>query len=160
MISDMDEEVNDYDWFAVDKEGNIGHFATGGVGTMPRSVAISSSDLTYVTDFFRRTLPSSTQAHLASKAREASEQMDSDALVERRFRDFIMMAGRGIYSFDHSYALGRPNQRIRPCPLYYRIAIPASPIHLSDLPDAIQAILVRTAMADVDFSRGEEVYVR
>jgi hypothetical protein len=160
MISELDEEVNDYDWFAVDKEGSIGHFTTGGDGTLPRSVAVSSSDLRYITDFFRRTLQTSTQAHLAPKAQEAAEEMESEVAVERRFRDFVMMASRGLYSFNHSYALDCPNPRIRPCPLYYRIAIPARSIHLSDLPDAIQAILVRTTLADVEFSLSEEVYVQ
>jgi hypothetical protein len=158
-ISEIDEEVTDYDWFAVDKEGRIGHFTTGGIGTLPRSVAASSGDLRYVTEFFRRTPPSLTQAHLAPKAQEAAEKMESEAVVERRFRDFVMMARHGLYSFDHSYAIDRPNPRIRPCPLYYLIAIPARSIHLSGLPDEVQAILVRTTLADVVFSQSEEVYV-
>jgi hypothetical protein len=158
-ISEIDEEVTDYDWFAVDKGGRIGHFTTGGIGTLPRSVVASSSDLRDVTDFFRTTLPTSTQAHLAPKAQEAAEAMEREAVVKRRFRDFVMMAGRGLYSFDHSYALDCPNLRVRPRPLYYRIAIPVRPVYLSDLPAEIQAILVRTTLADVDFSRSEEVYV-
>jgi hypothetical protein len=158
-ITEIDEEVTDYDWFAVDEEGRIGHFTTGGIGTLPRSVAASSTDLRHLTDFFRITLPSSTEAHLAPKAQQMAKGMESEAVVERSFRNFVMMASRGLYSFDHSDALDPPKRRTRPCPFYYRIAIPIQPIHLSNLPDKIQIILLRTTLADVDFSRDEEVHV-
>jgi hypothetical protein len=158
-ITELDEEVTDYDWFAVDKQGRIGHFTTGGIGVLPRSVAASVGDLHYVRSFFRDILPISTQAYLAAKAQEAATKIESEGVVERRFRDFVMMASRGLYSFDHSYALDCLRPRTGPCPLYYRIAIPTRSIHLSDLPDAVKAILVRTTFADVDFSQKDEVRV-
>ena len=159
VISEIDEEVADYDWFAVDKEGRVGHFTTGGVGTLPRTVAASSDDLHVITEFFRNTLPSSTEARLAPNAQAAANSMDSEAAVGRRFQDFVQMASRGLYSFDHAYALDCPNHRTRPCPLYYRIAIPSNPLHVIDLPMKVQTILNRNVLVGTAFSHDDEVRV-
>lgn len=43
-ISDIEEECEDLDWYAVDESGYIGHFATGGRGFLPRSVKNSSEN--------------------------------------------------------------------------------------------------------------------
>jgi hypothetical protein len=58
VISDEDQEVTDFDWFAVDKDGRVGHFTTGGDGVFPRTVAASSDELQFITDFFQNTIPS------------------------------------------------------------------------------------------------------
>jgi len=168
-ISETDEEVTDYDWFAVDKEGRVGHFTTGGIGKLPRTVAASSDDLQFITDFFRNTLPPSTEARLAPKAREAANNvkwrkgwtcpMDAEAAAAHCFQDFMQMASRGLYSFDHSYALDCTHPRTRPCPLYYRIAIPSNPLHVTDLPMNVQTTLTRTVLAGAAFSQDDEVHV-
>ena len=169
LISEVDQEVYDYDWFAVDKEGHVGHFTTGGMGTLPRIVAASSKDLHFVADFFS-TLASSTEATLAPRAQKAAEDvnwrkgwtgppMDAETAAACCFGDFMRMAGRGLYSFDHSYALDHRTARTRPCPLYYRIAIPIKPLHVAGLPVDVQRILNRLVLTTSDFSRDNEVYV-
>jgi hypothetical protein len=65
IISDEDENTIDYDWFAVDDEGHIGHFATGGCGIMPRSVAASAEDLETITNFFRKDATAGTTTRLS-----------------------------------------------------------------------------------------------
>jgi hypothetical protein len=94
-ISMIDEEVTDYDWFAVDKDGRVGHFTTGGIGTLPRVVADSSDNLNFIVDFVRTTLPFSTEARLAPRALNAANNMNA-AAVARRFNDFVQMARRGL----------------------------------------------------------------
>jgi hypothetical protein len=170
LISEIDEEVNDYDWFAVDSEGQVGHFTTGGMGKLPRAVAASSDDLRLITGFFRSTLSPSTEARLAPKAREAANNanwrkgwtrpMDAKAALGHCFQDFMQMASRGLYSFDHSYALDCNSPRTRPCPLYYRIAIPTKPLHAIDLPMNVQTILNRFVFAESDFSNDDEIRVK
>jgi hypothetical protein len=169
VISEADQEVYDYDWFAVDKEGNVGHFATGGSGTLPRVVTASREDLQFIADFFNALAPS-TEATLAPRARKAAEDMDwrkgwtgppmdAEAAAAHCFRDFMRMADRGLYSFDHSYALDHRAVRTRPCPLYYRIAIPIKPLHVADLPVDVQMILNRLVLTRCDFSHNDEVNV-
>lgn len=55
-ISDLDIETRDLDWFASDKDGMIGHFATGGHGAVPQVIARSCSieDLNQVANYFRK----------------------------------------------------------------------------------------------------------
>jgi len=168
LISEVDEQVYDYDWFALDKHGRVGHFATGGFATLPRSVAASSEDLALVADFFN-SLPFVTEASLAPPAQKAAKSkswrqqwlgppMDAQAAAAHCFQDFVQMARRGLYSFDHAYALGF-HWGTRPCPDYDRIAIPARPIHLTDLPREIQAVLTRTVLPDADFAQDDAVRV-
>lgn len=169
VISELDEEVTDFDWFAMDKDGRIGHFTTGGMGALPRTVAASRDDLRLITDFFVETLPASTEASLAPKALAAAnnadwrkcwtQPMDAEAAMASCFEDSMRMAGRGLFSFDHAYALDIRSPRIRPCPRYHRIAIPAKPIHRTDLPPEIQSILRRTILVNADFSQDDEVNV-
>src|SRR5262249_44019510 len=54
-ISDIEEETLDLDWFALDRNGHIGHFTTGGMGDLPQTVreGYSVDSLASVTDFFR-----------------------------------------------------------------------------------------------------------
>jgi hypothetical protein len=169
VISEVDQEVYDYDWFAVDKEGHVGHFATGGNGAMPRVVAASREDLQFVADYFNAQAPS-TKATLAPRARKAAEDadwrtgwtgppIDTEAAAAHCFEDFIRMASRGLYSFDHSYALDHRAIRARPCPLYYRIAIPIKPLHAADLPVEVRMVLNRVVFAKSDFSHDNELHV-
>lgn len=169
MISEIDEVVSDYDWFAADKEGRIGFFTTGGIGNLPRAVAASSDDLRFITDFIRKTLSPSTEARLAPKAREAANNekwrkgwsgpMDAEAAIAHCFQDWMQMASRGVYSFDYSCALDCTRARIRPCPLYNRIAIPSTPLHVTDLPMNVRTILGRNVLVGAAFSKDDEVHV-
>jgi hypothetical protein len=45
IIEKWEEETTDFDWFALDDQGKIGHFTTGGFGALPQSVASSKEDL-------------------------------------------------------------------------------------------------------------------
>src|SRR5262249_30305721 len=53
-ISDIEEETLDLDWFALDRNGYIGYFTTGGMGDLPQTVreGCSVDSLARVTDFF------------------------------------------------------------------------------------------------------------
>jgi hypothetical protein len=169
VISDTDQEVYDYDWFAVDKEGHVGRFSTGGNGAMPKVVAASREDLQSIADFFNALAPS-TEATLAPRARKAAGDvnwrkrwtgppMDAEAAAARCFEDFMRMARRGLYSFDHSYALDHRATRVRPCSLYYRIAIPIKSLHVADLPVDVRTVLNRLVFTSSDFSHDDEVNV-
>lgn len=159
-ISELEEEASDYDWFAVDREGRVGHFTTGGFGVLPRSVAASSDDHKAITEFFR-SLPVSSEASLAPKAQEAAKNpklrrtwtgpMSASTAATHCFEDFVQMASREVFSFDHSYGLDCSMRRMRPCPVYYLIARPSNPLHVATLPLDIRTVLNRTVLSLADF---------
>ena len=96
-ISDIDEATTDYDWFAVDDEEMIGHFATGGCGIMPRSVAASAEDSKTITDFFQKDAVAGTAILLLSPTLGLHKQFKSDAERERYLRSYLAMALCGYF---------------------------------------------------------------
>jgi hypothetical protein len=137
-ISDIDEEVTDIDWFALDQEGFIGHFASGGFGGLPRSVAASKEDLEKVFSYFKNQPLNATAASPSSKALASVATKDEKGKA-KFFKSYLEMASRGLYSFNF-VIIGK-----RPAP-YYLVARPAKPLHVNDLPDAIKTILRRTIL--------------
>lgn len=141
MISDTDLVVFDLDWFAVDSEGYVGHFATGGQGGVPTSVRSSKPRLDRLVTYFKTVAPSTGRGCLAATIQEY-KNADPNKL---NLSLFFHMASRGLYSFD--VILGQP----RPCP-YTIIARPESPIQVADLPQEIQEELKRTRSATIRFA--------
>ena len=139
-ISDQDQLCLDFDWFAVDDQGWIGHFTTAGFKLLPRSVSPSQEDLKLVTGYFERSAPI-REGHFVDN--EIIPTLKNEKDPERRLRDFVAMANRGLYSYDiESYG-----------DTYFRVAIPKSPMHMSDLPENIQEILKRTRAKGSIFSQ-------
>ena len=54
MISDIEEETRDIDWFCTDIDGEIGHFASGGRGFLPLSVKASQENLNRLVSIFSK----------------------------------------------------------------------------------------------------------
>ncbi|QDV29869.1 hypothetical protein Spb1_17880 [Planctopirus ephydatiae] len=133
-ISDIEEECEDLDWYAVDESGYIGHFATGGRGFLPRSVKNSSENRLTLHSFFVELPVSCAGIH-------------NDAAGNNEF--FLAMSGRGLYSYDYSPGKGRNLGYSRNC-------IPTSPLKVEVCPEEIQAILKHT-ISYVLFSQAENV---
>ena len=62
LISELEEETQDIDWFCVDVAGEIAHFASGGRGFLPTSVSSSRVSLEILLQYFRESLAQSTVA--------------------------------------------------------------------------------------------------
>ncbi|MBH8558290.1 hypothetical protein [Hymenobacter negativus] len=129
-ISDIDQEVSDFDWFAVGADGYILHFASAG-GVLPTSVAASKEELALIAEHFNR-LPETLQADkvqvIASIKQEKGVRYDS----------FLHYARRGLFSFDKTRLEARLDT------FYQLIARPQHPLMLSDLPAEIAVILSKT----------------
>ncbi|MBJ6110073.1 hypothetical protein JAO73_13705 [Hymenobacter sp. BT523] len=130
VISDIDQEVFDYDWFAVDTDGHVLHFASAG-GVLPASVAASNEALTMLQEYFNR-LPETPEANkvqvVANVSKEKGVQYDS----------FVNYARRGLFSFDKT----RLGARLDAC--YHLIARPQHELMLADLPTEVAAIISQT----------------
>ena len=131
----------DFDWFGVDEEGLLAHFATAGFKAIPPSVSASAEDLKLVTDYFtkRASVRGSHQVDEESLANSLNREWKGERLEARYLRDFVSMANKGLFSYDiDSY--------LRPGICYFRVACPDMPLKLHELPDPIQVIVSRTIL--------------
>ena len=152
MIREEQEPDLDLDWFALDPEGYVGHFTTGGCGALPLSIASASDvDLRAVRDHFL-SLPEVGRA-LFNPAWAGLRRLFPGPGTEpgEVFRPWLQSAARGLYSFDYI-----EDQRRRPRP-YRVVARPEVPLKADELPPAIRSILERTVLRGVAFPRHDVI---
>jgi len=138
MIIELDEqEARDFDWFGVDADGHLAHFTTAGFKRLPASVSESAEDLESVTDYFDKNAPIRGAHRVDSESVARFKEWHGEENESRYLASFISMADRGLYSFDI-------DTYVRPGIAYCRIAIPESPLLLSDLPNEVREIVERT----------------
>lgn len=136
VITDLEEDTLDLDWFCVDDNDNIGHFATGGRGFLPPSVKASKSNLDVLTEFFLTHL-SPNGVGKESLCLTSHLQFESDEQKARCLYSFLQMGAKGLYSFDCVVV------PFRPCD-YFKIIEPSVPVVAQELPSEIQRILNMT----------------
>jgi hypothetical protein len=146
MIKEEDEAGLDLDWFAIDAQGAIAHFTTGGCGALPRSVAASRDDLETVRTYLLA-LPETTAA-LVNPNRVASIPLFPSIRTEpaTNLRPWTATAARGMYAYDYI-----EDRKRRPRP-YLLVARPELPLKADELPPAIRAILEETVLKNVIFA--------
>jgi len=136
MISDIEEETLDLDWFGVDIDGKIAHFASGGRGFLPSSVKSSKDALDRLTEFFRHSL----LAHgtgIESPNLSSHVQFESESYKSRFLTDYARMASKGLYSFDCIVSSQRPTG-------YFKVIAPSRPLTVDDIPSDIQQSIAMT----------------
>lgn len=138
-ITEDKQTWTDFDWYCVDGEGCIGHFASAGFKQLPPSVARSAEDLNLLDEFFSG-LPAVPDAH------ELDQNLRSEQRTPRYLQSFVAMADRGLFSFDiESY--------LRPDICYFRVAMPKSPLRLMELPENIRSMLGCIVLKDRAFGQ-------
>lgn len=144
-ISDEFLEVYDLDWFAVDQNGFLGHFATGVFGGVPESILESKEELQEIEDYFRNQAPKTKgyTFHPKWSANAGVDPKDSRA-VNLYLNDFKLMASCGLYSYDAYEAGPRPSS-------YFLVASPDLPLSIDELPGNIRQIIERTLLSKVSF---------
>jgi hypothetical protein len=135
MESERQEQIIiDFDWFCVDDAGEIGHFATAGYKSLPRSVASSAEDLRLVNDYFLKEAPI-LGIHLV----DGDLEKEMPGFGKRYLRSYIAMAARGVYSYDIP-------SHLEPGISYFRVVSPEAPVRMEDLPDRVRTIVARTVL--------------
>ena len=142
-VSDIEEETRDIDWFALDSEGFVGHFTTGGRGALPRSIASSAEDLKRVTDYFSKQISANTSSVISSGV-ELHVSLRDEAQRARYLEDFKRMACRGLFSFDFLQTSKRPTG-------YFLVAKPLIPLHVGGIREDIRQVLERTVFERIAF---------
>lgn len=126
----------DCTWVACDLAGHVGAFTTGGEGPIPHSAFTSA------------TAEPNAEERLISQPK-----LTTPRLIARYPRpdDYIAFAERGIFAFDWSDVHRTASNPTR---MYQTISVPASPIHVEQLPLDLQAFAKATVL-NVLFSQSE-----
>jgi hypothetical protein len=141
-IGDSEMFATDFDWYAVDRDGCIGHFTTAGVQRLPESLRHSRSILSMLDTFFDNQPPRGTAS--------LTPGLESERGANGRPLDwssFLGMAARGLYSYDTEYG---------PTADYYRAATPERPLSILELPVYVAEALSRTTIP-VCFREAERI---
>ena len=121
--SEIDLQIEDIMWFAIDKQNHILAFTSGGYGNIPEFVCRSKEETHLLENFFIKKLKKSTQAILLIDSEENS-------LIE----DGLILAEKGIFVYDVSFDIGHGEE-------YIQIATPKKPLLIEQLPAEILTIL-------------------
>lgn len=114
----------DLDWFAVDQNGNLAHFASGGSGFVPNDIKSSLTDVGLFADYVFD-LNETSDTILIS---ENIPNFDSSEKADRYVETFLRMAAKGFYSYDVLELTGHDKG-------YSLIAKPKSPVVIDDIPN-------------------------
>src|SRR5690348_7136057 len=136
-IDKAEEFTKDWDWFAVDQNGSIGHFTSAGLHPLPKSVKDDVDALTRLTQYFSKELcPSSDFVVTDTALRHIPQPADSDS--RRRFlSSFIAIAAKGIFSYNSEMTRELNSG-------YYLVAKPLDRLTIVDIPPNVAALLQRT----------------
>jgi hypothetical protein len=148
-ISKVDQETLDLDWFAVDRYGNLAHFATGGQGAIPRHEALSVDGLIHTSQLVKLSLFPITIPQVSPSLERRLGTMDGEK-KERYLHSFMEFTKRGLFSFDYIHGVGRPQG-------YSIVARPAKPAHLADCPDNLQSLLQQIVFERLSFASAEKL---
>lgn len=135
-ITTVDEVTRDWDWFAVDASGAVGHFTTAGMRKLPSSVKADNEAALRLIEYFDQEAPKRFGYVLQVQA-----EIDAGALKDIRDRDwyirsFVAMASAGLFSYDTNTE--------GPSTDYFLVAYPKSPLQVDQLPSEVRDLVRRT----------------
>ena len=137
IIEDAEEFTRDWDWYAVDQDGYLGHFTTAGMRNLPKSVKEDRQATELIAQYFFEQAPTTGAWSVRAEAEKDCGGWENQGF-ERYVKDFALMASKGLFSFDTDLVHGAQGR-------YYLVAIPAKPLRIGDIPAQIRAIVSRTA---------------
>lgn len=135
-IRTNDEVTRDWDWFAVDDSGAIGHFTTAGLRKLPTTVKTDDEAALRLISYFGSEAPKQSEYIVQSQAELDSGTLKDVKDREWYLRSFIGMASAGLFSYD-TYTQGSSTD-------YFLVACPKSPLRIHHLPPEIRQLVMRT----------------
>ena len=148
--TEADIDVFDIDWFAIDLDGFIGHFASAGK-VIPASVASSKVDNEELNHYFREVCPPSSK-YFNSPALSKFITFFSPSDEDRHLRDSRIISSRGVFSYDT-----RVEEKLD-C-TFFGLTFPESPRSIDRVPIRIADLLNRTKFNGL-FKREFEIDIR
>lgn len=142
-ITIIDLQIEDIMWFAIDKNGCVIEFTTGGRADVPEFVCRSKEETELLEEFFMNLPVGFSNAELLIDRDGSPLATDSEALAKKGIFCFDACS-----EFDYEYMYG-----------YYKIAYPDKTLHLLDLPQNIRNIMA-DHIIDVDVSETDRITVK
>jgi hypothetical protein len=130
-MSRREIEGGEFDWFAVDGHGRIGHFATAGYGPVPVAVLMRLEEV----------------RDLNERIRGLPVVGEATGHLPGRIKDWLEMARRGLFAYDWKHWHGP----------YQRAATPNRPIRLMDFPAELREVVQAVRWPDVSFAESSSV---
>jgi hypothetical protein len=137
-ISSVDQEITDFDWYAVDLSGYLVQFSSGG-GILPSSVAASSEILAQLTHYFLTLSTETTSAHLNPDLPLLVPHVRNEYAAALYAYNSVNYAKSGLFAFNKTDLAHRDN-------CYHLVAYPAKPLSLAELPPGISTLVSRTRL--------------
>jgi hypothetical protein len=122
----------DFEWYAVDHDGSVGFFTTGGSGAVPECIFADIDSYIAALEFLRNMVITGEFTILQSFPRTD---------------DWIGASSRGLYGFDHADAPSMPTE-------YRLVTIPHRRILAHELPRWLQAWLEPLTFVHLQFHNG------
>jgi len=129
MLTSVEQETLDIDWFFTDDE-HVGFVASGG-GRLPKSVVENWEGIQIVIKFLRE-LPTVSEFLINPNINQIVEGKVDDWYLS----DFINFSKKGIYAFDKTKLNDFSDLS------YHLVASPIYPLKVKSLPKNIQNILL------------------
>jgi hypothetical protein len=137
-ISDVDERMIDWDWYACDLRGCIGHFTSAGLRLLPRTVKADRDRAEKLIRFF--TGLDRASAYVVRDGVEADAGgWESSARREQYLKSFVATGSRGLFSYDTQMLHSRSAS-------YYLVVRPERPLTIDELPLEVQSLIQITRM--------------
>ncbi len=132
----------DLEWFALDSEGNIGSFLSGGL-LLPESVASDKESLLMVLSYMSRLPCERSEVILNPDLNRYTGYMSMDK-KNTYDRVFGSTVRKGIFAFNRD----EMTVALRG---YFCVAKPTKVLSVSDVPDAVRLVLERTVYSKGSF---------
>lgn len=129
-------EGGEFDWFAVDAVGHIGHFSTAGYGPVPLSV-LARLDAAHDDEVWL----------LGERMLELPVIGQATGHLPGRIDDWLELARRGLFGFDWKHWSGP----------YLRAATPSVAVEIAAPPTPMQQLVRLVELPDVTFAELESV---
>jgi hypothetical protein len=133
---EYDEEfTRDWDWYAVDLEGKLGHFATAGFRPLPIGLKNDLEGTERCIQYFFE--EAAVRCDFVVRAGLEDDAGGFKSLAQRDWylKSFGEMGSKGLFSFDTELA---PSPR-----KYYLVTIPKRPFFIDQLPPDVREIVAR-----------------
>ena len=142
-IDTAEEFTRDWDWYASDKEGNIGHFTSAGLRALPRSVKQDRKAAERLTQYFFNEARDLCGYSVRSAAEADAGGWKNPDAGDRFLKSFVEMARKGAFSYNTEMVHGHEAR-------YYLVTKPKRPLRLGDLPPEV-AKMVSKIRASLSF---------
>jgi hypothetical protein len=139
-ITELDCQIEDILWFALDKNGLVAAFFAGGCGNIPEEVCRKKENLEILENYFTDIAPVMAAANFTA---EQGEKMNASCSL---YKECSILSSKGIVCYDVYDNITKTHTSD-----YHKVSYPSQGLRAEHLPQSIKSIMWRVILHDVDF---------